>query len=90
MPNYIENKVEVIGEKDAVLDLVNLVSNNGKDYFDFDRIIPMPKELLDVIVGFGGEVESIENKRKLKENYEKFGFSDWYNWRKHFWVSNSN
>lgn len=46
MPNWIKNKI-LVGSVEASNELLSEVisTNEGNDYLDFDKIIPMPKEL---------------------------------------------
>ena len=44
MPNWCENDLIIMGGKNALKDFMNEVGNDGS-CFDFDKIIPMPKEL---------------------------------------------
>jgi len=45
MPNWVTNKLTINGEnkKDFILSL--MTKDNEEEYFDFEKIIPMPKEL---------------------------------------------
>lgn len=41
MPNYVKNRVVMEG----IADLPLFIEVDGKKHFDFNRLIPMPKEL---------------------------------------------
>lgn len=44
MPNYITNKLTILGEQEEILRLVDFVKSE-QSIFDFNRIIPKPKEI---------------------------------------------
>lgn len=51
------------------------VKEDKEEHFDFNKIIPMPKEL-NITEG----TQTKEEKKQAKENLKKHGHSTWYNW----------
>lgn len=47
MPNHVQNRVRMTGEQSQIDELLRIVQNDevGLGSIDFDKIIPMPKEL---------------------------------------------
>lgn len=85
MPNYTTNILRVHGELKEIDRLREFVEGRYQA-FDFDKIIPMPKEL---------DIEEIdpadaELMQKRAYNLEKYGFSSWYDWRKKHWGTKWN
>ena len=52
------------------------------NYFDFNAIVPEPKELLD------RQPDTIDEK--TKELVAKYGFDNWYDWRRYNWGTKWN
>ena len=50
MPNYITNTVKV-KDMDVLKEKLLAVDECGNDIVDFNKLIPMPKEILDTIAG---------------------------------------
>lgn len=84
MPNWITNKVEVIGKGQDIVELRNLMHTDDNFQFDFQKILPMPEELSDTTSPYQGTPE--ESKR-LKE---KYGANDWYSWSIENWGTKWN
>ena len=76
MPNWCYNRVEICGDPEEMDEFRKLVKSKESE-FDFNKILPMPKELDDTIKG-SKHVPSEELK-------EKYGFDNWYDWRVHNW-----
>ena len=87
MPNYVINEIELYGNKNEIKRLLDFVKSKDND-FDFDKIIPMPKDL-DIVSG-GYEcyfimcyIASLSNddadkvKEKLKATKCKY-YGDYY------------
>ncbi len=53
MPNWCQNEVEINGSKEEISKFLELVTEK----FDFDKIIPMPKELENTTSGSNGSIE---------------------------------
>lgn len=52
MPNYVINKLGIYGDKELVrkiFDTVVVKDNDGREYFDFNRIIPQPESIANSI-----------------------------------------
>ena len=82
MPNWCENRVDISGEPEYVRKFMEHV---GKK-FDFQKIIPMPKELEDTTspVRTEGEHANMTSGRQ-KELLDKYGFDNWYDWALSNW-----
>ena len=84
MPNWIQTHIKVNGKKEKVqeiFDTVQSIGQDGKKYFDLNKIFPMPKEIKDT-----------ENK-VLKINktlVKKYGANDWYEWSVKNWGTKWN
>ena len=75
MANWCINSLEVTGDEAKVEDFVKKFTENGVSAF-----IPTPKELEDT------EAPAVyKNPEKAKENIEKYGAADWYDWRVKNW-----
>ena len=109
MPNWTENSVEISvkdeysNDKKKILKEIKdfLKGNEGK--FDFNKIIPMPKELKDAIKGgctINGKKCSLWWKKdgieipvpqKLRNEWiEKYGADNWYDWAYKHWGTKWN
>ena len=75
MPNWCYNRVEISGES---LDEFKKLVKSKKSAFDFNKIVPMPKELLD---NNKSDLTALKSK-KLKE---KYGDDNWYDWALSNW-----
>jgi hypothetical protein len=47
MPNWCENEIEISGDKETILGLMKKVET-GENVFDFNTVIPYPKEYADL------------------------------------------
>lgn len=81
MPNYVTNNVELTGKQEDIEKLLKSIKSSDSD-FDFEKIAPMPKELMGTQSKYG----SSENEL-LKMIY---GADDWYKWRLRFWGTKWN
>ena len=79
MPNWITNKVEVIGNGQDLVDLRNLMHTDDNYKFDFHKIVPMPEELQETVCPFKG---TPEDSKRMKE---KYGADNWYDWAINNW-----
>ena len=82
MPNWVKNKVK-FGTDKVLMDCI--IQENGRDVFDFNKIIPMPKE-------FANEEEyeklTMEEKILFKNKWgEEYG---WYEWSVEHWGTKWN
>ena len=62
MPNYLQNILNIEGNKQEVDKVLKAVSNAYRT-FDFERLIPMPREL---------EIEAGTRTQKGFQHYQKF------------------
>lgn len=79
MPNWCDNTLHISGDKEQLeLFKQKSIIRSGKnlDIFVMDGTIPMPQEL--------AIVEDV-NEEEMAERKNKYGFSDWYNWRHENW-----
>jgi len=76
MPNWCYNRVEICGEPEEMEEFRKLVESKEQK-FDFNKIIPMPKELEKTTKG--------SNHVVSKELIEKYGADNWYDWRVSNW-----
>lgn len=85
MPNWCFNTIKVEGNPRAVQRFAKAVHTSiaGEvNLFDFNAIIPCPKELL------GDEWQSDE--KVAAANKEKYGFTGWYDWNVENWGTKWN
>ena len=62
MPNYVQNILNIEGDKKEVDRVLKAVSNVYRA-FDFERLIPMPREL---------EIEAGTRTQRGFQHYQKF------------------
>ena len=88
MPNHCRNRVEIYGEDPDQIKEVKKTLAGKKTCFDFNNIVPMPKELegSDANVGYPNEKNSFEAKRLRKQH----GHDNWYDWRCANWDTKWN
>ena len=65
MPNWTENNVLFVGKKKQLKTLKTMLKSKDND-FDFNNIIPMPKNIFRGNLG--------------REEEEKYGKNNWYHW----------
>lgn len=85
MPNWCSNKMIVSGKNlDKFMDFISGKDDKGENLpFDFEKIVATPKELLDT-------PSPIQDTVVAKANKDKFGVSDWYEWRLLNWGTKWN
>jgi len=90
MPNHCANAVYLPVEDDAREILKSYITTNSNDeeILDFDKIAPMPSELMAETTRYAEDEE--ENKRIRASNLKKYGFADWYDWRIANWDTKWN
>lgn len=85
MPNWCENSVTLRHTDPAMIKRVVDGYNNDKLFGEF---FPCPEELTDTVSGSVGAPDSQEQQdhvAKVKDNREKFGYRDWYEWQVNEW-----
>jgi hypothetical protein len=76
MPNYCDNTVELYHKDPAMLERARKAFNKGELLNEF---IPVPQDLKDTMSGFfGDEEKQALLEQKHKDNFEKYGYSNWY------------
>jgi hypothetical protein len=94
MPNWCNNSLIVTGDQATIDDFKSktvVVKENGYEEFTMDILYPCPPELLEMTspVMWRGEKDDVEGKaaheKYVAELEEKYGHSDWYNWRVENW-----
>jgi hypothetical protein len=86
MPNWCDNRVRVYGDEADLSAFKELVSNlNVEDadqrLFDFNKVLPMPKELEGTVAPVAKPDQQL---------IEKFGYDNWYDWRTANWGTKWN
>lgn len=82
MPNWCYNYLQINVENNKQLEqVIQGITNNSEQQFDFNRIITMPEEL---------ESTKAPNKENPADLIAKYGFSDWYEWRVFNWGTKWN
>lgn len=82
MPNWVKNIVTI--EDTEALKKMLTKDNEGKLQFDFNVVLPMPEELSTT------QYPTEDTSKKLKELKEKYGASNWYDWRCDNWGTKWN
>ena len=75
MPNWTENNVLFVGKKEQLKTLKTMLKSKDND-FDFNNIVPMPKNIFRGNLG--------------KEEEEKYGDNNWYRWSIDNWGTKWN
>lgn len=81
MPNHVRTSLIFTGNAEEIKNLRKKVETE-ENYFDFNAIVPEPKELVDR--------QPNENDEKTKELVAKYGFDNWYDWRRYNWGTKWN
>ena len=77
MPNWCYNRVEVYTENEEELKRWKETVESKESKFDFNKIVPMPKELEGTVKG--------TNHVPSEELKEKYGADNWYAWSINNW-----
>jgi len=75
MPNWTANNVLFVGKRKQLETLKDMLKSNDND-FDFNNIIPMPKNIFRGALG--------------REEEEKYGDNNWYRWSIDNWGTKWN
>ena len=75
MPNWTENNVLFVGKKEQLNTLKTMLKSKDND-FDFNNIVPMPKNIFRGLLG--------------REEEEKYGKNNWYHWSIDNWGTKWN
>lgn len=82
MPNWCYNNLYITSEDNKQLEkVIQGITNNSEQLFDFNRIIEMPEELQNT---------KSPNNVNPDEMKAKYGFVDWYDWRNRNWGTKWN
>jgi hypothetical protein len=81
MPNWVTNKVVIIGKAERITEIVELLKGENHSNFDFNKIVPMPEEL--------------KGTRSPVEKHDpfliaKYGSDNWYDWSCRNWGTKWN
>ena len=85
MPNWCDNRVEIYGDNPDQIKEVKKTLEGKETCFDFNNIVPMPKEL-EGTTSPNPEPASFEAKRLRKQH----GYDNWYDWRCDNWDTKWN
>ena len=85
MPNWCDNRVEIYGDNPDQIKEVKKTLASKQTCFDFNNIVPMPKEL-EGTTSPNPEPDSFEAKRLRKQH----GHDNWYDWRLENWGTKWN
>ena len=82
MPNWCNNNATISHADPAKIHALAQAINEGKFC---NHVIPVPEDL-NIVAGFvGDEAEQAELERKTKENQEKYGYGNWYDFCVNTW-----
>lgn len=84
MPNWVKNHVSC---DNGCLKEMYKKNDEGIVEFDFNVVLPMPKELSETEVSYP---ETVDNKKRYEELVRKYGAGDWYHWRVKNWGTKWN
>ena len=96
MPNYCNNRLTIEGDASALADFKKRnFAKNDPNYdglcFTMQELYPTPNELLEMTspVMWRGDEADEDGKKEFEKHVEglleKYGHTDWYNWRVRNW-----
>lgn len=77
MPNWCENKLTITGTASELANFYSKI-DNGEEFQFLEVFVPTPNDLL------AHSSPEFDEERK-KENLDKYGARDWYDWRVQNW-----
>lgn len=83
MPNWVKNLIDCEGTS---LKEMYVKREDGVVEMDFNKVIPMPKELEENT----WQYPDTRTSEQIKELEKKYGASDWYHWRVKNWGTKWN
>jgi len=86
MPNWTYNTIEMngIGRKRSLFS----ISESGRKYFDFNKLVPEPKNAAECIRKYGKQY--IDNGNCHLQHTEENQWFNWYDWHCDFWGTKWN
>ena len=88
MPNWTSNSVLFVGKEKQLKTLQTMLKSKDNE-FDFNNIIPMPKELEGTVSG-SESAKPDWQKEQSQELKAKYGFDNWYDWTWSNWGTKWN
>jgi len=88
MPNWTSNSVLFVGKEKQLKTLQTMLKSKDNE-FDFNNIIPMPKELEETVSG-SESAKPDWQKERSQELKAKYGFDNWYDWTCSNWGTKWN
>jgi len=89
MPNWCYNRLVIGGDGKEVKKVLNFVQGkNG--ILDFNKIIPMPKEIEDSTKESTIDAITLQQKKQNKKPESKKGMPSWYEWSVQNWGTKWN
>lgn len=88
MPNWTANNVLFVGKRKQLETLKDMLKSDEND-FDFNNIIPIPKELTDTVSG-SENAKPDWQKEQSNQLKAKYGADNWYDWSIDNWGTKWN
>ncbi len=82
MPNWCNNSITLEHKDSAMVQRAYDALREGRFLQEF---IPCPQALRDTVAGFKGESEREAHEAQQRDNIEKHGYKDWYDWQVANW-----
>jgi hypothetical protein len=73
MPNWVDNRLQIVGENEHLAEFRKWLAEDCGGEFLFEKFLPIPQELLE------HNSPNIDEE-KAKEFKSKYGAADWYSW----------
>lgn len=82
MPNWCSNDLTIKTQTpEQFVEVIQAITNDSEQPFDFNRIIPIPEELKNT---------SAPNNTNAQEMKDKYGYTDWYEFQVSNWGTKWN